>query len=343
MDRNGPVKVVLLLILIVADASTASSSILTTFRRFVAGASAGNFNSNQVSPSPSPDPVQTAGNKTASIETKVKKQGENSTKAVNSVSSSEQLNNKTEQAGPPPVVNKGGNDVTTNEKENGENKMDSVGGDQNCTGMPRWCKDDASLAACIIISEPEHKKIVVLVQNEGESDLKVDVSSPIPSESTPFAITKHQMRKVNLTVGDSNQVILKAGNGECVLHIGLPRSQGNFIFNLPSYDRLITPINGAYFLILTVLIFGGMSICCLLRKRKQRDGIPYQELEMALPESSLANNVETAEGWDQGWDDDWDEENAVKSPAIRHSGSISSNGLSSRSIKKEGWEDDWDD
>ncbi|KAF2287982.1 hypothetical protein GH714_003714 [Hevea brasiliensis] len=53
---------------------------------------------------------------------------------------------------------------------------------------------------------------------------------------------------------------------------------------------------------------------CLLRKRKQQNGIPYQELEMGLPESSFVNNVETAEGWDEGWDDEWDGENAVKSP-----------------------------
>lgn len=62
---------------------------------------------------------------------------------------------------------------------------------------------------------------------------------------------------------------------------------------------------------------------------------------MALPESSSAVNLETAEGWDQGWDDDWDEENAVKSPGGRHIGNISANGLTARS-NKDGWENDWD-
>lgn len=120
-------------------------------------------------------------------------------------------------------------------------------------------------------------------------------------------------------------------------------SQGNFVLHLPSYDQLITPINGAYFLILTVIMFGGAWACCMFRKRRQQGGIPYQELEMGVPVSGLANNVETAEGWDQGWDDDWDEENAVKSPAARRAGSISANGLTSRSPNKEGWENDWDD
>lgn len=137
-------------------------------------------------------------------------------------------------------------------------------------------------------------------------------------------------------------MILKTGKGKCILHVDLPASQENNFLHLPSYDKLITPINGAYFVILTVLIFGGLWLCCLFKKKKQQDGIPYQELEMGLPESSL-NNVETAEGWDEGWDDDWDEENAVKSPAAHRTGSISANGLTSRSPKKDQWENDWDD
>lgn len=61
---------------------------------------------------------------------------------------------------------------------------------------------------------------------------------------------------------------------------------------------------------------------------------------MGLPESSLSNTVETAEGWDEGWDDDWDEENAVKS---QHTGNISANGLTSRTPNKAEWENDWDE
>ena len=115
----------------------------------------------------------------------------------------------------------------------------------------------------------------------------------------------------------------------------------NFILRLPSYDKLLTPVNGAYFLILMVLVFGGTWVCCACRK-KHRNEVPYQELEMALPESASATNVESAEGWDQDWDDDWDVNVAVKSPAAL-AGSISANGLTSRSSNKDGWENNWDD
>ena len=117
----------------------------------------------------------------------------------------------------------------------------------------------------------------------------------------------------------------------------------NFFLNLPSYDKLVTPVNGAYFLIVTVVIFGGSWACCIFRKRRRHDGIPYQELEMGLPESMAATEVETAEGWDQGWDDDWDENKAVKSPVGRHVSNISANGLTARSSNRDGWENDWDD
>ncbi|KAK8619349.1 hypothetical protein V6N13_133311 [Hibiscus sabdariffa] len=53
-----------------------------------------------------------------------------------------------------------------------------------------------------------------------------------------------------------------------------------------------------------VLVFGGSWACCMFRKKRQHDGIPYQELEMGLPESMAATEVETAQRWDQGWDSD---------------------------------------
>ncbi|KAK8519386.1 hypothetical protein V6N12_025425 [Hibiscus sabdariffa] len=71
-----------------------------------------------------------------------------------------------------------------------------------------------------------------------------------------------------------------------------------------SYDKLLAPLNGAYLLIAAVLVFGGSWACCMFRKKRQHDGIPYQELEMGLPESMAATEVETAQRWDQGWDSD---------------------------------------
>lgn len=141
---------------------------------------------------------------------------------------------------------------------------------------------------------------------------------------------------------ESEQLTLNAGKGDCVLHTVTQKPEERFFLRLPSFDKILTPVNGAYFLILTVLVFGVTWACCMFRK-KRNDEVPYQELEMALPESALATNVESAEGWDQVWDDDWDDNVSSKSPTVRHAGSISANGLTSRSLNKDGWEDNWDD
>ncbi|XP_024982299.1 dentin sialophosphoprotein-like isoform X2 [Cynara cardunculus var. scolymus] len=91
---------------------------------------------------------------------------------------------------------------------------------------------------------------------------------------------------------------------------------------------------------LKALVIGGSWAMCSFRKRRTNGGVPYQELEMGLPESSNAIDVETAEGWDQDWDDDdWDEDKAIRSPGARM---ISSNGLMSRATKKDGWDADWE-
>jgi hypothetical protein len=159
------------------------------------------------------------------------------------------------------------------------------------------------------------------------------------SRFAPLLLVVFQFN-ISLSNDQSSKIILNAGNGKCVLHWDPPVKE-SFV-RLPTYDKLVTPVNGAYFLILTVLVFGGTWACCKFRKKRHHDGVPYQELEMGLPESVTATNVETAQGWDQGWDEDWDEDNAVKSPG-RLVGSISANGLTSRSSNREGWEDDWND
>lgn len=151
---------------------------------------------------------------------------------------------------------------------------------------------------------------------------------------------------MELSSGVSTTVILNAGNGECVLYLGSPISEGNQFLRLPSYDKLVTPINGAYFLIFTVVVFGGTWGCFKLRKGRQQGGggVAYQELEMGMGEYVSAIDVETTtEGWDQGWDDDWDDGKAVKSPGGSHIGSISAKGLTSRSSNKDGWENDLND
>ncbi|PWA88098.1 hypothetical protein CTI12_AA109440 [Artemisia annua] len=128
-------------------------------------------------------------------------------------------------------------------------------------------------------------------------------------------------------------------------NVDTPISQNNILDQLTFYSKQVTPVYGAYFAFLIALIIGASWALCSFRKRRSDNGVPYQELEMALPESSNAADVETAGGWDQDWDDDdWDEDKAIRSPGGRgQTKSISSNGLTSRATKKDGWDADWDD
>ncbi|KAL5738961.1 hypothetical protein ACOSQ2_028141 [Xanthoceras sorbifolium] len=233
----------------------------------------------------------------------------------------------------------------TKEKNNGDERGSGSGVNETCMGLTNKCTLN-TLVACIKHFDAGSGKLSVLVQNEGEKTLIVNltISSAVENPTKQLNVSKHQTQMINslLAIGESPKVILNAENGECLLHMAPLESEENAFLHLPSYDKLVTPINGAYFLILSVLIFGGTWACCKFRKRKWHDGVPYQELEMALPESVSAATVESAEGWDQVWDDDWDEENSVKSPGGPRVGNISANGLTSRSSNREGWENDWD-
>ncbi|XVE80744.1 hypothetical protein DITRI_Ditri15bG0004900 [Diplodiscus trichospermus] len=233
-----------------------------------------------------------------------------------------------------------------NKKTNGDGSDSKSGIAETCDGVVNRCEDENSLTACIKGFVTGSKKLVVLVHNNGEKTLKVNVAGPSgESLAKGFKVPKHGTETINISLPGSknSELVLSAGNGDCVLHVNPLVSGQNFFVNLPSYDKLLTPVNGAYFLIVTVVILGGSWACCMFRKRRRHDGIPYQELEMGLPESMAATEVETAEGWDQGWDDDWDDDNAVKSPMGHQVANISANGLTARSSNRDGWENDWDD
>lgn len=243
---------------------------------------------------------------------------------------------------PPPSNTRDDGISTKKNDDKMKPQMDSL---QNCSGMPNRCRDEKNLVACIQTPQSGSTVRMVLIQNEGDTPLKVNIVVPAIKKYLELEIPKHHTERVNTSlVGDkSNKLIINAGHGDCVLHINALVSEGNYFLRLPSYEKLVTPINGAYFLIFTVVVFGGTWACCKFGKRRRQEGVPYQELEMGLPDSFLANDLETAEGWDQGWDDDWNEENAVKSLGGQHARNISANGLSSRSSNRDGWENDWDD
>ncbi|KAL9315192.1 hypothetical protein ACSQ67_016193 [Phaseolus vulgaris] len=273
---------------------------------------------------------------------------------------------------PPPTKDGAGGD-----KDQKQGKLKN----ETCEGV-NTCTDDGNMLACILITDPKYLvvllqnrgddiiKVKLRLDFENLGDVEVDKSKTEKSiVIPPLAVTLPSLHgshfllflvplsrknrfppyffctlifQINITrsSSESTQLTLNAGKEDCVLHlVHIP--EDNFVFHLPSYDKVLTPVNGAYFLILMVLMFGATWVCCACRKKRQ-DEIPYQELEMALPETASAANVGSAEGWDQDWDDDWDDNVAVKSPAPL-AASISANGLTSRSSNKDGWENTWDD
>ncbi|GMH26384.1 hypothetical protein Nepgr_028227 [Nepenthes gracilis] len=228
------------------------------------------------------------------------------------------------------------------EKYKGKQVQGPVESSESCDGIDMRCSDSKSMTACIQRFDDGLKLLVLLIQNQGESNMKVNLTIPNSADKQKeIEILKKQTQKIKVTLDSlgSTKILLNAGNDDCVLHLERPISLGNFIKRLPSDLKLLTPIYGAYFLLAMTLIAGGVWACCKFRRRKRHGEIPYQELEMGMPESSI--NAETAEGWDLGWDDDWDEDKAVKSPGPSHPGSISANGLTSRSANRDGWEN-WD-
>ncbi|RHN46689.1 hypothetical protein MtrunA17_Chr7g0244921 [Medicago truncatula] len=216
---------------------------------------------------------------------------------------------------PPPLPKKDEGKGQVEEKGKNEGiKLAHSTTNDTCEGL-HTCRDDGDMVACI--SKMDSKNFVVLLQNRGGGTIKVKLRSDLESNLGDIVVDKNKTEKVTIKQikSESTELTLDAGKGDCVLHV-----------------TVVTPVPEAI-----------TWACCCIFKKKPRDEIPYQELEMALPESASATVVESAEGWDQGWDDDWDDNVAVKSPVVRHAGSISANGLTSRSSNKDGWEDNWDD
>ncbi|CAI9782338.1 unnamed protein product [Fraxinus pennsylvanica] len=351
MDKHGFIATIFILSIV---SSTGNASLIFNLRRLITGATNDTSTILQVSPvgSPVSGPVNAG-----KSEKDKHKESEVSNKSNNSLT----LDSKDSKKNDNDIDNNKNNTGTTSQPDGakkgklddkGKGKVDNstktqLGGNDTCERSLRNCRGKGMIG-CILASENGSKELFLLVQNEGESNLKVNVNFPNSMESglPAFEVAKHQTKKIDIssTPGKSSKIILSSGNGNCVLDMASSVSVENFLRQFSFYSRQVTPIYVAFFFFLLALLCGGTWACCKLKKRRRHDGIPYKELEMGLPESTSAVNVETSEGWDQDWDDDdWDEDSAVKSPGGHNIRSISANGLTSRSSKKDGWDNDWDD
>ncbi|KAL5550598.1 hypothetical protein UlMin_000774 [Ulmus minor] len=351
MEKNGLVTVIFLF-LILADFSEAS--LLSNFRKFVTISRVDNSNSAPATPVPSPSPIP---EETKSNNKKNNKSNNGETKPQVSKPKEDpipQRSNGTVRASPPPPSPPPTLPLPPPPPSSPPPQKLNSGSvtSESCEGL-KSCNIQKDLVGCIKSFDQGSKELVVLVQNTGESNLTASLSAEKIQE---LKIPRKQSNRISVTLanGKSANISFNSGKNKCVIpfvppvpevnHFVPPVTNANFLLRFPTYDKLVTPVNGAYLLIFTALILGGTWACCKFRKRRrQGGGVPYQELEMGIPELESATNVETAEGWDQDWDDDWDEDNAVKSPGGQRVGSISANGLTSRAASKDGWEDNWDD
>ncbi|CAL9194411.1 uncharacterized protein LOC135615929 [Musa acuminata AAA Group] len=243
---------------------------------------------------------------------------------------------------------KSGSSGSTKEKSMSPTKLeDNYVVKETCGPQSTRCVND-KLVACLQHSENDSNNLSLLVQNIGDDDFNVKIwgTPALHIDHDIGPLSRNISKKINIPVNYWNvtEIVLNAGKGDCVLHIATSVSNWNLLQQFLAYATRLTPIYGTYFLLVTVVLVGGTWVCCRFRKRGKRDdsGIPYQQLEMgAHPQSSSAADSMTVDGWDE-WDDDWDDESVTR-PQKHTTPSVSSNGLTSRTPKKDGWDADWDD
>ncbi|KAK1265392.1 hypothetical protein QJS04_geneDACA017005 [Acorus gramineus] len=210
----------------------------------------------------------------------------------------------------------------------------------DCGASDYMCSN-GSLVACVQNGE-------LLIQNKGKDVLDVNIAE-VASQNTTVKcqVAGHQAKKMPIKsdISALKKIVLTTKNENCTITVSSP----TWIDRIPNYATMhMTPIYGAYAIFLIIMVGGGTWACCKFKRRCRRAdcGVPYQELEMGMPQpTSTHNGTATSDNWDQGWDDDWEDDNKPAGGALdkRHAGSVSANGLASRSTSKEGWDDDWDD
>ncbi|KAG1365622.1 hypothetical protein COCNU_12G006220 [Cocos nucifera] len=346
MERIGFLAVIVLF-LVVARVSDASCRVL-----MADGKGDDKRNSEKVSPSPTPDPSPKNNGSESSQKSPPKKSLRSPPPAANSTTKSLKIpppsGNTTNLA--PPSGPKNDKNGKNSQKSEGPPKSGSPSNrsqENACHASAAKCHTD-ELVACLQHLGDDSKELSLFIQNTGEGTLivKIKVTPPVEINGEKKKIAKGKNETIHMTAKSGLEIVLNAGKGNCILHTNTSFSDWN-PFWFPSYATHLTPIYVAYFLFVTMVIAGGTWACCKCRRGRRADtGIPYQQLEMGAQtqSSSAVIDSNTAYGWDEGWDEEWDEEEAVPQASEKHpTGSVSANGLTSRSPRKDGWDVDWDE
>ncbi|KAL7612104.1 hypothetical protein Lser_V15G09098 [Lactuca serriola] len=192
---------------------------------------------------------------------------------------------------------------------------------QSCNRASRSCQLK-NIAACLTYSQSgPDEEIWLYVQNNDKNPLHVKIMI-LASNNTidEIDLPIHQMNKIKISrdIFYSNVAIaLNTSVGDCVIHVAAPPPETNYQKYPSSYSIYITPINGAYFVILIFIIGGTLTfVKSRIHSSRHNDGVPYHELEMENSKalSSLDMEENGTGNWDEDWDDDdWGDKKPVKS------------------------------
>lgn len=217
---------------------------------------------------------------------------------------------------------------------------------QSCNRASRSCqlKD---IAACLTYSQNgTDEEIYLIAQNKDKNPLHVKIII-LPTNKTinEIDLQSDQMQKIKISpdIESSAEILLNTSIGDCVIKHGVAApAPENHYQKYPSYDTYITPINGAYFVVLVFMVGGTLTFVKYRIRSRHRDGVAYHEIEMekSTALSSLDLEENGTGNWDEDWDDDWGDKKAVKSGGENP---LKVEQLNTKVLNSNGRRKEWDD
>lgn len=195
---------------------------------------------------------------------------------------------------------------------------------QSCNKASRSCQLK-NITACLTYSQTgTHEEMSLFVQNNGENPLYVKVMI-LPANNTikEIDLQSNQTLKVNISpdVDLSSTIVLNSSDGDCVIHAAAAAAAPapapaleNHYQKYSSYGKYITPTNGAYLVIILLIVIGGILTFVKLRTGgRHLDGVRYHELEMG--NSTAVSSLNVDEDEKENRYQDWDHERGEEKPA----------------------------
>ncbi|CAN4127208.1 unnamed protein product [Withania somnifera] len=206
---------------------------------------------------------------------------------------------------------------------------------EECDSSYSCTIEEKALVACLRVPGND---LSLLVQNKGKDTAMISIMAPkfVKLEQNKIELQGKENKKMKVSIGNGgiDNIILKAGYGECSL---------DFRGLLDNADKT-SQFSYAFLSIGIMCLLAIALVATLSMYIKRRilvtNSHKYKKLDMGLQVSS-GGKVEAllTDGWDNNWDDNWDDEEAPKAPSLPVTPSLSSKSISTRWSGKEGWKD----